>query len=148
MLSGVTSTSLAASTFTSVYTNYKIIVNAQIETSLQLRMRKSGTDDSSSNYVARGRFTGADSNPATTTQWLITSATSTFKTGQTEFTLFSPFVNQHTYLATGIVIAEQAGGAAMYIAAGRHTVVDTYDACSLLFGASTTGSYQVYGYNI
>jgi hypothetical protein len=111
-------------------------------------MRKSGTDDTSTQYVMRGRFTGADSNPATAQQWLITSATATFKTGQTEFTLFSPFVNQHTYLATGIIIAEQAGGAAMYIAAGRHQVVDTYDSCTLLFGASTTGSYQVYGYNI
>jgi hypothetical protein len=51
--SAVSSVSLPAATFTSTYTNYRIIFNVtsvSTSSSVQLRLRASGTDDTSANY--------------------------------------------------------------------------------------------------
>jgi hypothetical protein len=146
--SGVSSVSLATNTFTSAYTNYEIIVNGQIENFASVRLRKAGTDATGANYLIRGQYSTGVSSPALQTYWSMSNSTGTYKNGQLKFTLFSPLVNQLTYIQTGIMLGEQAGGNVYYFMAGQHQVVDTYDACTIAFNTAISGSYQVYGYNI
>jgi hypothetical protein len=146
--SGVSSVTLATNTFTSAYTNYEIIVNGQIEAFTTVRLRKAGTDATGTNYLTRAQYSTGVSSPALQSSWYMSNASATFKNGQLRFTLFSPLVSQLTYIQTGIMLGEQAGGHVYYFMAGQHQVIDTYDACTIAFSTAISGSYQVYGYNI
>ena len=62
--SGVSSLSLPANTFSSSYTNYRLIINqssASGNTGLKLRLRSASTDDSGGNYAYAGIYTRSDS---------------------------------------------------------------------------------------
>jgi len=147
------------SVFSSTYDNYKVVINADTSASnvaMRWRMRVSGTDNTSANYVwDQGLATGnvqvaAETTGATPqTSWLflgsggITSASTweiyrPFETDNTGFTGLNYYIDSATGTSTNH-LALFRGGAT--------TVTTSYDGFTFLVDSGTmTGKVSVYGY--
>jgi hypothetical protein len=144
------------SCFTSTYDNYKIMFNVTSASSNNypiLRLRASGTDNSSSNYnfgiiernTTNTTVTGYAGNSSTSFQlgYCLTAGASN------TVDLFSPFATDYTsYLMTGTT-KNATVSSANYgeWKNGGTSVTTSYDGFSIIAGSGTiTGTVQIYGY--
>ena len=152
--SGVSSQSLPASTFTSTYRNYKIVLNFSATSGAYLtgRLRASGADDSTSNYGSAFNYQSlTSSNPtgdtnATATQTSFTKIA--YHTASNDnsvvIDLFQPQISGKTF-----GLGFQMRSDAVFVYAGLlHQGTTSFDSFTFIPGAGTiTGSVNVYGYN-
>jgi hypothetical protein len=153
----VASVSLPNSTFTSTYTNYKLVFNitsaAGAAAETRFRLRASGTDDTAANYYMGGTYvayTGASGNVNTNGGTFIPygsisagSAGISSQSTQFEMTLFSP------QAAVATVFTAMGGrGSWTYTAmTGVYNASTAFDALTYYVDAGTiSGNYRVYGY--
>jgi hypothetical protein len=152
--SGVSSVSLPASTFTSTYRNYKILIdNLEVTTSNQdmfFRMRTTGSDYTVADYHYQfSRLDGSSnsvSRSTSQTAGLIGSVGTTNK-GSIVIDIFNPNVAVQTTLQSfnpcNISVIR------FDISANMVTGTNQFDALSFYPGANNiSGNYAVYGYNI
>ena len=150
--SAVSSVSLPASTFTSTYENYRIIITGTGSAGgdLDLRLRASGSDNSTSNYYywgtnrtnagATNAFQGVGTNRA------IASATGTVY-GHGVLDIFNPQVASPTLItSTGSGINASTSSAIWVNSAFGLTT--QFDSATFLVASGTiTGTLYAYGYN-
>jgi hypothetical protein len=139
--------------FTSVYDNYKIMINTGDPASNQLfTMRlRSGTDNSSAIYYRMnfGQGTGGSTSLLGVTQ---TSFGLGYAGNGSHFmadvTMFNPFSSTLKTGISGIGIANNSGynGITGWTLNNWYDATTSFDGFSLLFGANTTGTVRVYGY--
>jgi hypothetical protein len=151
--SAVTSVSLAANTFTSTYRNYKIVLHvtsASADMTGTMRMRAGGTDDTNGSYLAGGvqvsnggatvTFSGNNA-----TSWNIMDGQSAIG-GSMSMDLIAPQLSVRTFMNGTISDSDATynvkGGAAGYV----FNNTTSFDACTFIFSATSTGVYRVYGY--
>jgi hypothetical protein len=148
--SGVTSQSIN-NVFTSTYTNYKIIVKiVGLGNDLNLRMRASGTDNTSSEYwnnliYGQGAVvTSAGSASANTSFLKITQGNT--GNGYCSIDLYSPQATALTGisgLGTGRYSGQEFVGSSK---TGEMTVTTSYDGFTIFCSSNMTGEVLVYGY--
>ena len=155
--SAVSSVSLPNSTFTSTYTNYKLVFNitsaAGAAAETRFRMRASGADDTAANYYMGGTYvtyTGASGNVNTNGGTYIPYGSISAGSGgissqstQFEMTLLSPQASVAT-----VFTAMGGRGSWTYTAmTGVYNASTAFDALTYYVDAGTiTGNYRVYGY--
>jgi len=151
--SAASSVSLPASTFTSTYTNYRILLNVSscpsTVSSLRMRFRASGTDNTASNYQQGYMTDQAFANTLTTFAYLTNCVfgASANLNGTQSMDIYNPqsavaasWVSQGQYLTT-------SNNSQQSLAGGVLTVTTAYDAITFLGDSGTmTGNYKVYGY--
>jgi len=158
LLSGVSSFSLAANTFSATYLNYRIILqldSVAASSELNMRMRASGTDNTSSNYLwgrygtigSSSAFNGGGSAAALTTTWNSVPVSGTYPAFQI-LDIFSPFSTDYNagFNAQGIYVDAVASNWSPMSASGVLSVNTSYDSMTF-YGFTATGVYSVYGYN-
>jgi hypothetical protein len=136
--------------FSSTYDNYKIIVNISNSTgssSLSMRMRVSGADNTNNEYtrtkfyVDQTNAYGSDSGSAGTSSFLIGDTQGT-DGNQSVIEMQAPFLTQltkHTTIGTKKLN--------LFIMTGSTTVTTSYTGFTLLQGGTNmTGTVAVYGY--
>ena len=151
--SGASTVSLPTSTFTSTYTNYRISLNVSSTaslSSLRMRFRASGTDNTASNYQTGYMTDQAFANTLTTFAYLTNCAfgASVNLNGTQSMDIYNPqsavaasWLSQGQYLTT-------SNNSQQSLAGGVLTVTTAYDAITFFGDAGTlTGSYKVYGYS-
>jgi hypothetical protein len=152
MISGVSSFSFAADTFTSTYTNYRIMISqlygAAPGNGVRLRLRKAGSDNSdASSYRSRG-FRAASSlalETATTNELVFTIVNDTATVPTAGFIdVFQPKVSMQTNFVSSFFSGDIEGA---FVVNARHTTVDTFDSMTIYSGTNLNGTYSVYGYN-
>jgi hypothetical protein len=149
--------------FSATYKHYKIIVSsnstsvaAQI---VQMRMRVSGTDNSSSNYYASGfavqsnsatpGFSGIGSNGLTTAFDVGVSNDTTRDEATTNIELMNPFATKRTSFASVMPYTDASFGGFHRTLQGQMSVTTSYTGFTLIGqNGNITGSVSVYGYNI
>jgi hypothetical protein len=150
--SAVSSVSLPNNTFTSTYTNYKIIFNltaaAGAITETRFRLRAAGADNTSANYSNGGyeiNSAGGGSASSGQTQTSVlwgNIATSTPQFTQFEMTMFSPQATSYTTFN----VNGSKGTATWKAMTGFYEATTSFDAMTFYPDAGTiTGSYRVYG---
>jgi hypothetical protein len=149
--SAVASHSLATNTFSSTYTNYRIVfdyIYGSANALLRLRYRKAGTDNTSSIYYSGVGFTnwsgvaGVSTSSAAATSSAILSLATT--TGNLILDISQPLVRP---LLTGMAMQAGPEDRGVYISAYINGS-DTFDSLTLFPASGTiTGSYSVYGLN-
>ena len=152
-----TSFSLPASTFTTTYRNYRIIVNITAITSdasFTMRVRSSGTDFTSAVYGSM--FVGLTSTGSATnsagndqTSWLVGDMDSGIPAYSLVLDVMSPQVATYT-TAEGSYSAVVTAGTSAIARSGGLLLNNTgqYDSLSFIssVASSMTGVYRVYGY--
>jgi hypothetical protein len=140
------------SAFSSTYANYKMIVagtsGGGAGTSIQIRFRTGGTDNTTSNYSGGRNSTIYSSG---TSELDCSDNDSKFTFGRTDstggwwiqFDLLNPFASQIT-AALGVESDNTRGGAA----SGRFNGTTSFDGIKILnqAGNNIAGSYYIYGY--
>ena len=157
--SAVSSVSLPANTFTSAYKNYQFVFKGTGSTfnTLTLRMRASGTDNSSNNYKWSGYtqqyLNGADPNTSVgsvslTNSFLFGYAYSTVPT-YVSGVIFEPFETAYTsYTYNGLYLENTTTGGYGQFITGGMSVTTSYDSATILASTGTiTGSISIYGVN-
>jgi hypothetical protein len=143
---GVASTSLPASTFTSTYKNYRIILQATTASSvkLQMRMRASGTDNSTANYNTNNLIGAGASNEQLSAQTSYTIGQLATTTRYFVLDVLEPQTATNT-----IVLANGYQDNSILLSSGIKGDTTQYDSATF-FGASgnISGAYSVYGYNL
>jgi len=152
-----TNFSLPTNTFSSTYTNYKIFVQLTAVTAdsdFTMRMRASGTDNTTSSYRTAGvgiLSTGVAAN-------VVGDAQTSFNMGESDpalawysvvFDILSPQAANNTIFHGSLTALNKASSGQMGVhMTGTFTVTTSFD--SLTFISSTassiTGFYKVYGY--
>jgi hypothetical protein len=142
--------------FTSTYTNYKVIlnVNASSDVAFRWRLRASGTDNTSANYMwglLGTHFTGQSAYNESINGSLDTA----FKTGAIGATyrtvldmdIQNPQATDYTaYTGCQLYPSAAADGYA-YFTTGVTSVTTSYDGMSIYGSSGTlTGTYWIYGY--
>jgi hypothetical protein len=145
--------------FTSTYKTYILNINltsGTADAALYLKMRASGTDNSTNYYYAMNNLKTNN----TANNYYATNGTSGFLIGEIDgpssannwnftsivlcnpqLTLLTNFTSTGTSLDTGGSVNGHSGG-------GTHALAASYDAVSLIVSAGTiTGSISIYGYN-
>ena len=158
--SGVSSTSLAASTFTSAYTNYQLIVNLtnfSVTGDLRIRLRASGTDNSSavygnSNFYAQapGGTNGLATNDNTNSLWLVGYMDSTSLATRLVLDIFDPCTTIQTSAFSRFVRNQSTTNGSLEWRNGGHVHGGTTSFDSLTISPASgnmTGSYSIFGYN-
>lgn len=149
---GVTTVSLNG-VFSSTYDNYRIIIGNTASTgaNLLIRLRASGTDNSSANYAWSGTYTSSTSaayNGETgpgSTSWAVGYSESGMQCN-TIIDVCSPFAtNQAIYFANNLRMSGSVSSENKR--SGGMTVTTSYDGLTLFAASGTiTGSIRVYGY--
>jgi hypothetical protein len=154
-LSGVTSSTFN-DVFSSTYTNYKIIYNLRgtSQTSdITMRLRASGSDNSSSNYYWSSYYTtsasltvfGERSN-GTNTSWTLNYADTTGMTG-CNIDLYSPQETAYTaYTIQAALVRISASTTQAVTTMGGLSVDTAYTGFTILGTQDLTGTVSVYGY--
>jgi hypothetical protein len=158
--SAVSAASLPASTFTSAYRNYLLVVNITANTvtgDLRLRLRASGTDNTSSVYGNAIFFenTGAGFAVALQntgdTNWAIGYVDSTQNATRVMLNIFDPFTSIQT---SGVLqmtrsLSTTTGGMEYRSGGFSHGNTASFDAATIYPASGTiTGSYSIFGYNV
>lgn len=152
--SAVSSTSLAANTFTSTYQNYRVIfvVNSVSTTSsVNMRLRASGTDDTSANYDYQG-VTGVGStasafpaNNDTTFQFF---ATSRDTASLVIMDIIQPQATAQTFVSGISYVTDAGANQQTYGYTGRFQLTTSFDAATFICSSGNfTGNYSVFAYN-
>jgi hypothetical protein len=136
--------------FSSTYDNYRIVFTATAASALTLnmKMRVSGSDDSSANYTTQDLFanntTVSASRTSGATSWGIVVVRSTLLTPMS-FDIFNPNKASTTVvLGKAVDIGDPALRENMLI----HNVNTAYDGFNLICSTSNmTGAVSIYGYN-
>lgn len=148
--SGVTSQSIN-NVFTSTYTNYKIIVKiVGLGNDLNLRMRASGTDNTSSEYwnnlvYGQGAVVSSAGSASANTSFLKITQGNTGN-GYCSIDLYSP---QETALTgiSGLGTGRYSGSEFLGSSkTGEMTVTTSYDGFTIFCSSNMTGEVLVYGY--
>ena len=148
--SSVTSVSVN-SCFTSTYQNYRIVFNSGDPATSQtftMRLRASGTDDSSNLYY-RNNFGvnngGTLSTVGQNTSWFIASAGGT-SNASADITMYSPNEAVRTkFSGTGFGNNASFTAVTGWLLGGWFDSAGVFDGFSIIFGANTTGTVRVYG---
>jgi hypothetical protein len=142
--------------FSATYLNYKIFLNNITQSTLDnlaMRLRVSGTDNSSSiytqlgvgQYTVGGTFQDVDSKK-NEANWILQSNANTLTDGQSfGFDVLSPFATNNTFYGPfqSFYDSLSYGG----IHAGIHKLGSSFDGFTLFPVAGTfTGTYKIYGY--
>jgi hypothetical protein len=157
--SAVSSVSLAASTFTATYDNYRIVFNHDSSggaVGLNMRMRAAGTDNTSANYVfasgsatQAGTFVGGSvGTGALDTSWTLLPISGTYSS-TTIMDVFLPFSSAYqTNFASTSFYFDSLSNYRAGLNNGSTSVTTSYDSLTLYVASGTmTGAYSVYGYN-
>jgi len=150
-----TSVSLPTSTFSSTYTNYRIVfrVSAASGTfTLTSRLRAAGTDNTTSNYstASPGLFSNA---AATTISGYATTSfgndTATNATGLTiSVDVLNPQATDLTQVVGNLIGFNSLPAIAGYAYNAQFNATTSFDSMSFIAATSTiTGYYKVYGYS-
>ena len=144
--------------FTSTFDNYKLIINMtnnSVNGSMGLRMRSSGTDNSSSNYTYAGlnsysgsAITSSVNSGGTTTSFLVhTMDTVNYANMPVTFEILQPFLSYRTTYYGFLPNPVSPQSYFDYIG-GAMSVTTSYDGFSIFNGAGGTlsGNLRVYGY--
>ena len=141
--------------FSATYLNYKVVFENLVSgTSVQLRMRMraSGTDNSSSLYtyahIQQNTSTGGVSSGGTgrdTTQFALGSFNN-YTNGQSfSFDIFSPFAAKNTNYGPGCWFDDEI--VLLGFISGVHKSTTSFDGFTIFPASSTlAGTYKVYGY--
>jgi len=152
--SAVSSVSLPTDTFTSTYDNYRMIfqiTGMSSAATITMRMRASGTDNSTSNYY--NAFTGLANDGTTLTR--TSSGGTSFAICQIEnfgnphfidLNIYNPKIASQTNI--GGLSFTQSGGATSTMSGGGNQAQSTaFDSLSIITSTGTiTGKYRIYGY--
>jgi hypothetical protein len=133
------------SVFSSTYRNYKLFISVTGTEAAQssLRLRASGSDNTSSNYGQEADF----SSRSTGTSWQLMRIDNG-RGGTAVIDMINPFATDNTYFNNQTLGADDTNVDAQYIA-GRTTVTTSYDGFTITPQAGTiTGRITVYGYGI
>ena len=154
--SAVTSVSLAASTFTSTYQNYKLMVAISSAgtdgTTVNLRLRASGIDNSTSNYSSGMAGIGAGATTGSVvgsgiTQWPLMYVQNANAKQSFSVDILTPQEATNTRFIGGATGVNSAVTIEMfYSGAGIFNAATQFDALSILSTGNFTGTYKVYGY--
>ncbi len=157
MLSGVSSQSVS-DVFNANYVNYRIMFNFTTSASSiepTMRMRVSGTDNSSANYIWHkmtaghtGAYAGQGSgNSALATSWNFYSASGTYE-GAASMDLQNPFASIPTNFSCLGAYYDSLPNHGSTYASGLMSVNTSYTGFSFFVSTGTmTGTVRVYGYN-
>lgn len=153
--SAVASVSLPASTFTSTYENYKVMIDFVPTASdgIGIRLRSSGSDETAAQYniatfnVRTNSTSGISSSAASQTRAVLESIVANFK-NSVSIDIFSPQLAKYT---TGVALCHMgitASDAKMYFGGFQLSNTTAYDSMTwLMSSGNMTGSLSVYGYN-
>jgi len=141
--------------FSSTYENYQIIVSisASDTNALLIRLRVSGSDNSSSNYYYGGTTVDSSATAVSltkgdpTTSWRI-GATGTSDFSLSNVTISSPFTSNKTAFSSnaGYGFGTNEGG--QYAIGGFFSGTTSFTGFTLIPNVGTiTGNISVYGYN-
>lgn len=148
--------------FSSTYKNYLILANftASANGQINMRLRASGTDNTSSNYVWNGayQYIGAASSafttvssgqPGTQTQFILSYADTGGENIQ-NINVYSPQASEKTtFTNTAIAAYPSTNYMLSDRRAGIMTVSTSYDGFTLFADSGTiTGTIKVYGYGV
>ena len=147
--SAVSSVSLAAASFTSTYTNYKLVLNAtdSVSAGFHMRLRASGTDNTTSNYIIQNlgaQSTTVSASRTTTTSWEVGQFASNDITG--EINIFRPQATEITRISYLTSAAQSTAEVAMN-GSGNFNATTSFDSATIFPSSGTiTGTYSLYGY--
>jgi hypothetical protein len=154
--SAVTSVSLPDDTFDSTYRNYRIIFDADVNTSnstYTLRYRASGSDNTTSNYFQSSvgiDHTGASVNLAQNAATSFTlAATISAKPWSLVLDIFGPKLTLETRAVGFVSFIGSVSGTAESREVGLwFNATTAFDALTIISSTATnvTGAYRVYGY--
>ena len=147
--SGVASQSLN-NVFSATYDNYKIHItlSSTTDSDLQIRLRASGSDNSTASSYANQRLLATS-----TTVSGLRQTDSYFRAinvrdndyNALDFTFFRPFLTKPT-LMNGLVNYGESNGSGLQFFVGGHNQSVSYDGFTF-FGPTVTGTVRVYGFN-
>lgn len=152
--SAVSSVSLPTSTFTSTYKDYRIIFTVtavSTTSSVQLRLRASGTDNTTANYDYCRLYASMNTPQAVGTNNDTTfgiSAAAVDTASNFTLDIINPQATAMTFIAGTLFNTNAGANQESGIVNGRFQLTDSFDAAT--FTCSTgnfTGTYSVYGYN-
>jgi hypothetical protein len=150
--SAVAAASLPNDTFSSTFKNYRLLINLTDgggNGTLRLRLRASGTDNTSAIYYQGGWSvttggTGSAASLANATSWALIDL------GAFAATRFSASVDLHTPKVNGETTLNSLGqgNSPSRFLAGYHDTSASFDAVTIFesTGANISGSIQVFGY--
>ena len=148
--------SLAADSFTTTYDNYRLMFRltaASAGTTLRLRYRAAGSDDTNNSYQwGYGGYDGAFEGNLTTETSAVIAGLNTAGNGFNALSMdiFAPklsVVTYHNLVGWGIEIAATTN-AMSYFASGRFGNTTAFDSMTIFPASGTiTGSYKLYGYS-
>jgi hypothetical protein len=150
--SGVTSVSLAASTFTSTYDNYKVIYKftASGAAALRARVRLSGTDANGANYSEMTVTCGTGSGPGRQGTLNGTELNIANLNTSNSYSINFDFYDIAKAAPTGISGFATQHATAANIVSADHSLSTAYDSFTIYSSSGAvniTGAYSVYGYN-
>ena len=147
----VTGVSAPNSSFTSTYTNYRVIFTLTSAPTdlIYMRLRASGSDNTTSAYYTaqnRINYSGTRSDyGGSAASSIILGTTSGSPAEWTQFIL--DFMNPQVALQTTVNIAGSTGSIVSTTGVGAFNGTTAFDAFSLLINSSTiSGNYRIYGY--
>jgi hypothetical protein len=154
--SGASSVSLANNSFTSTYTNYKLLINISTFTNgsnqyLNGRLRASGTDNSTSNYTSQFfvlyQTSSGTSNDVGSANQNAFSRFGYLYTGAAH-TMNVDILNPQTSLNTSYTGTVSGMATEQWLNSGYFNANTSFDSFTFYPAAGTlTGSYSLYGYN-
>jgi len=140
--------------FSANYDNYRImfnnIINVSVSGAIALRLRSSGTDNSSNNYMRQyasfNSTTVSAARATNQTSWGEICYTNTGNDQNAWIDIYSPFNTQYT---NALQMGNSSGsGNVLFInQAYGVNVTTSYDGFTVINSQSMTGSVSVYGYN-
>jgi hypothetical protein len=142
--SGVSSQSVN-NVFSSTYRNYKafITITGSVAAQTEIRMRASGSDNTSSNYEQEADFASR----STVSKWQL-MRTDVSQGGTAIVDFIGPYENEKTIFNNQTIGHDDTNVDAQYIA-GRMTVTTAYDGFTIFPQSGTiSGRITIYGYNI
>ena len=151
--SGVASISLPASTFTSTYTNYRIMfqnISPANSLALSMRLRTSGTDNSTSNYDSEFLYAQSTS-PFASAADNASSFALTASSGAriiSTIDLMNPQTADDTLMVHSTYQTTSDAGT-YNVGGGRFQLGTSFDSATFIANGANllTGQVQVYGYN-
>lgn len=151
----ISNTTSVNNCFSATYLNYKLVFSNLVSgdsSAVLLRMRASGTDNSSSLYsyiqIAQNTSSGSILNTGVgrdTTQWDL-GAQNNYTNGQSySMDIFSPFAAKNTHFGPSLSWQTETNFAA--IIGGMHKSTTSFDGFTIYPTSSTlAGTYKIYGY--
>ena len=136
--------------FTSTYENYRIIFSSTSSASMRLRLRVSGSDDTTSNYDNAGRYEGTASTAiydSAATSWRLQDVAATT---QNHFVMnvVKPQIAEPTIFFSQTIGSSPGTNFYTYMMNGQHRSSTAFDGFTVILGGAGnfTGTLRVYGF--